>query len=39
MGSIRKIGDFWFAYGRTRVLGPYRTELEAYRAMRREGEE
>lgn len=38
MGTVRRVGDVYFVYGWSRVLGPYNTELEAYRAMRREGE-
>lgn len=38
MGTVRLVGAKWFAYGRTRVLGPFNTEREAWRALKAEGE-
>lgn len=39
MGSVVRVHGQWWVYGRTRVLGPFRSERAALRAMREEGEE
>lgn len=38
MGTVRKIGNEWFAYGKTRVLGPFKTENQAWKALQEEDE-
>jgi hypothetical protein len=35
---VKEINGQWFAYGRTRVLGPFKSERLAWRALREEGE-
>lgn len=37
--KVNKVMGQWFAYGRTRVLGPFKTERAAWRALVQEGEE
>jgi hypothetical protein len=32
------INGQWFGYGRTRVLGPFKTERQAWRALQEENE-
>jgi len=39
MGSAKFVNGKWWGYGRTRILGPFDTETEAWRALREEGEE
>lgn len=40
MGTVARSHDGkWFAYGRTRTLGPFTFEKQAWRALREEGEE
>lgn len=38
MGTVAEVNGEWFGYGRTRVLGPFRTEKQAWRALREEEE-
>lgn len=38
MGSVKKVGDEWFAYGVTRTYGPFKSEAAAWRKLREEGE-
>jgi hypothetical protein len=38
MGSAKKVDGEWFGYGRTRVLGPFKNEWRAWRALEEEDE-
>jgi len=39
MNRVVKIMGQWFAYGRTRVLGPFNFEHQAWRALKEEKED
>lgn len=39
MGTVRQVQGKWFAYGTTRVLGPFKFEKQAWKALKDEGEE
>jgi hypothetical protein len=38
MGTVAKVNGHWFGYGRTRVLGPFNFEWQAWKALRIENE-
>lgn len=39
IGTVRFVNGKWFAYGRTRVLGPFNFEKQAWSALKNEDED
>lgn len=39
MSRVHKVNGEWFAYGKTRVLGPFRFAKQAHQALEQENED